>query len=281
MRSTLLRTARRMPALTALIALIALAACQPGANSPMPSDGAGRTTGGALVVWDRNPESIVFRADIVGGEQDDFERLGDIPYCTIYGDNRVVWLNFLGSYETQVLYDYATDDAISRFAELMTVTQRFYTYRALANVQLPSSESPVYEEIQLNVNGINHMADSFSGWNSDYFFEVVDLCKSVSTAPILFEPTGAWMNVHQVDSALDTAILSWDTAAIGIDLAEVALSGAPHWITGDLLRALWYTARTAPPNIVYTDSTGADARLFRISLQVPTITRTSPPPPES
>lgn len=280
MRPTLLHALQRMSALTGLIAVIILAACQPG-TSPMPSDGVGQTTGGALVIWDRDPASIVFRAEIVGGEAESIERLGDIPYCTIYGDNRVVWLNFLGSYETQVLYDYATDDAISRFAELMTVTQRFYTYRALANVQLPSAEAPVYEQIQLNINGIDHTADSFSGWNSDYFFETVELCKSVSTAPILFEPTGAWMYVHPVDSAPDTAILFWDSAAIGIDLGEVAVAGAPRWVEGDLLRALWFTVRTTPSNIVYADSFGAEGRLFRISLQVPGITRTSPPPPES
>ena len=39
----------------------------------------------------------MFRAEVVGGDREGtFLARNDIPLCTIYGDNRIVWLNELG-----------------------------------------------------------------------------------------------------------------------------------------------------------------------------------------
>ena len=73
-----------------------IAACQPTTTQSTPDSG--------LVTWDRTPQTIIFRADILGGESD-FVARNAVPNCTIYGDNRVVWVNELGPFQVQVLED--------------------------------------------------------------------------------------------------------------------------------------------------------------------------------
>lgn len=251
----------------ALCLLFLLAACQfteqAQVNPPPRQSG--------LIDWDRSPTSIVFQADVIGGPQD-ITRMSEVPICTIYGDNRVVWVNELDAFHVEILYDFVSDEAISSFITYLTVQERIYTYEAHATEQA-GVVAPVFEVVTINVNGQLHTADAFSGWDSDWFSRVVRSCKQISQSPILFEPAGAWLIAETAEYNMSVPTVNWDGRSL--TLADVASSGQPRWIEGEEMLRLWNYLTTLPSNMLFLQNNV----FYRIALQVPGISRTSPPPP--
>ena len=259
-----------MPRLLFLLPLFLLLTACGGGDQP-PADTLGSNT---AITWDRNPDSIVFRAEITGGgRENEFAARNDIAPCTVYGDNRVVWTNELNSYEVQVLYDQPSDDAIRLFVDLFTVVDRLYTFPGRASLQLPSSVSPVYEQITVSVAGETFVSDSFADWPAGYYQHLLERCRTISSAPVLFEPTAGWLSVQAADYDFSAPVYPWDSAASGIRLADLATSGQRIWITDNLARVLWNLIRTSPPSLLLNE----DGLAFRIALEVPRVTRYSPP----
>lgn len=261
-----------------LILIFVLSACQIiGGDDGGDSGGNAANTTPILIDWDRSPDAIVFRAEITGGDDSDaFYRRNEVPLCTIYGDNRVVW-NINTEEGTQILFDRLNDRQIQAFVESLTLQFEIYTYEAGIDYELPTSTTPVYEQITLAVNDITHVTDSFSEWRDNLFQEVVDTCQSVSQSPIVFEPDSGWISVTEVPYDLGAPLVSWDAAGSGLNLAELATSGERLWI-GDnerLLRVLWRLIRTSPPNLQFSQSEG----VYQLALEVPNVHPTAPPAP--
>jgi hypothetical protein len=257
--------------LSLFLLILLLAACgTTDINQPAP-DSLGFN---AAITWDRNPDTIVFRAEIAGGgRENDFISRNDIAPCTVYGDNRVVWTNELSSTEQQVLFDQVTDDALRLFVELLTVVDRIYTFPERASLQLPSSTSPVYEQMTISVAGETFVSDSFADWPAGYFQQILERCRTISATPVLFEPTAGWLSVQGAEFDFSSPTYPWDSAASGVRLADLAVSGQRLWITDNLARVLWNLIRTSPPSLLLNE----DGLAFRIALEVPRVTRYSPP----
>jgi len=240
---------------------------------------AGGSPGGSVIQWERDPDHIVFRAQVVGGDEEDaFRRRNEIPLCTVFGDNRVVWTNELGGWETQVLIDQVDDIAIQDFISILTIAREFFNYEARADVQVPGESEPVVETLTISVNGRTHTSDSFSGWDNDYFLEVVDDCKKISGSPALFEPQGAWLSVNEVPYNPTAPLVNWEGEAAGLSfLAMVENDETQRWITGDNLKVLWELIRTSSPRLLFTEGPAT----FEIVVEVPGIHPTAPPAPEA
>jgi hypothetical protein len=266
-----------MPRFLALmIFLLVLSACQSNAG-----DGGGAPLDNSAIQWDRSPSTVVFRADVTGGSSaGTLLARNDVPSCTVYGDNHVVWLNQAGPYETQVLWDQVSDQAIRDFVSYLTITERFFEYDAQADLQPASSVTPVIETLMLFVSGEQHQSDAFSGWEGDYYPRVLSKCQTISTAPVLYEPSAAWVSVEAIPADQpDTSAFNvpWDAAASGLSLAEIEASGERRWITDRNVAVLWNLIRNSVSNLRFTEG----ETQYRLALEVPGITRESPPAPES
>jgi hypothetical protein len=238
--------------------------------------------GDAAVQWSRDPAAIVFRAEVTDGRTEGIRERDDIPECTVYGDNRVVWINYTGAFEYEVLYDIVSDARLTEFVNYLAVNAGVYGYQALADSQIPTTSPPVVERLQLTVNDVEHRADSFSGWSPDWFQGVMRACTSLSGTPVLFEPTGAWLTAEELAGPPAAVVLLWEPAASGLDLGEVAASSEPRWITGQNLRALWNVMLNQPGTVAYLQI-GEDGvqRNFAVALQIPGVSRVSPRAPAS
>jgi len=255
-----------------LLMIVALAACGSAPASQTSTDGGSSSP----IVWDRSPETIVFRADVVGGSDADLlPALSEIPPCTVYGDNRVVWTNELGTYNTQVLWDRVTDDQIQTFITYLTINKQIYGFEARGDLQPPGSAQPVVETLTVFVNGLEHRTDAFAGWDFDYYQDILNQCRNISRAPVLYEPEAAWLTAQEVTYDSNVPLVPWDGKASGLSLAELAASGEPRWISGNNLRVLWNIVRTSPPRLQFIQ----DGVPYLIALQVPGVTRQSPPAP--
>jgi hypothetical protein len=257
---------------TCLFFLMAFLLTACGSQSPADAT----SSGSSVIQWDRSPQTVVFRADVVGGEDGDaFRARNEVPLCTIYGDNRIVWTNELSNFETQILWDQLSDQQIQDFVSYLTVVQRIYTYDAQADLQPPSTVKPVVETLTVFVNGRNHTTDSFSNWETDYFQTIVRTCKTVSMTPVLFEPQGAWVSAQVTDYNPNVPGLLWDGNAAGLRLADLASSGERRWITDQNLRILWNIIRTSSPLTLFNE----DEVSYEVALEVPGIHRDAPPAP--
>lgn len=261
-----------MRGLLVLACLLALttAACG-SASSVQPTDSFGSN---AAIIWDRSPDTIVFRAEVVGGGREaEFIARNDIAPCTVYGDNRVVWTNDLGPNNQQVLFDQVSDDAVRLFVELLTVVDQLFSYPAKASLQLPGSELPVYEQISISVSGQTFQSDSFAGWPAGYFPRILERCRAISQAPVLFEPNGGWLSALAVTYDVEQPTYNWDAQAAGLSLTEVAGSGERRWISDNNARILWNLIRTSPARVQLQEN----GQVYQIALEVPRVTRYSPP----
>jgi hypothetical protein len=250
--------------------VLLLAACNPDMSS---QDTSTQITSSAR--WDRNPSQIVFRSDITGGSSDEFLTRSDVPYCTVYGDNHVVWTNSVGPFNVQVLHDIVSDEAMNLFLDYLVRTEKLQNYDARAALQVPRESSPVVEVMQLNADQHTHETDAFAGWDFAYFQRILDHCRSISTSPVLFEPTGGWISARAVDDSYNDPSVLWNAEVSGLSLAELAASGEPAWLENRNTPILWNILRTSPPGVHLVE----DGQHYQIAIEIPNITRTSPPAP--
>ncbi len=254
-------------------ALILLTGCQPAASNPA-SPNVDSPDDSTLIQWDRSPTSVVFRADVIGGD-DDFSARSAIPLCTVYGDNRVVWINELDGFNIEILYDRVSDDAVRSFVEYLTVNERVYTYDwQFDSILTDDAIAPVAETVSVNVNGVQHRADAFSGWDPEWFRRVLDACKSISAEPVLFQPDGGWLSAQVAPYNSQAPIIEWDTASAGFSLESV-VDGEPRWMIGAPMLTLWDDLRRLPSSLLYLEGDS----YYTLALQIPDIMRDSPPAP--
>jgi len=242
------------------------------------SGGGDAGEGGAnvpIITWDESPDTIVFRADYTGGVNDDsFLNRNDIPPCTIYGDNRIVW-PVDGESGTDVLFDIVDPELIRGFVTDLTVTFEIYTYETGADLSVPSSESPLVERLTLAVNDTEHVTDSLGGWDVDYFEDAVNRCQDISQAPAVFEPDAVWVSALEVEYDPGSPVIPWDADAADLDLIEIANSGERVWVRGQLARILWNVIRSSAPDIQFSQG----ASTLYVAVEVPNVTGQSPPAP--
>lgn len=267
--------------LTLLLLITVLAGCQVlgGGGDDDNDDENTNTTSqnsDAVIQWDDDPENVVFRAEVTGGELiNTLAGQNEVPLCTIYGDNRVVWtVNADGSSSPQVLFARVDDFPISNFIELITFYYRIYEYDADADlVPLEDGAVPAVEQITVNVNDLTHVTDAFSGWDFQFFEEILSQCRALSTAPTVFEPTEAWISAELVE--FDTNRPSISLPESVIDLADIANASEPTWIEGDSVRILWSQLRSTQPDVQFEQGENT----YQLGLQVPSVTIDSPPAP--
>ncbi|HEX2619584.1 MAG TPA: hypothetical protein VHL11_05535 [Phototrophicaceae bacterium] len=262
---------------------LGLAACQttpptPTEPPPVPTP-IGEVTHPELIdeiQWDRSPSTVVFRADVTGGTIDDeFYSRNDIPYCTIYGDNRVVWTTTTIRTDDGVVFDIVSDEQIRLFVDRLTNFYNIYNYKTGADLLVPSDVEPVVERLTLFVNGNLHQTDSLGGWEYTYFRQILEDCQNISTTPVTFAPDGAWVSAKKVDYDPSHPSITWDGEAADLKLSDLAASGERKWITGRNITVLWDRLRNNGPDIQFEEGDST----FLAALEVPNITRSSPPAP--
>ena len=252
------------------LALISLASCQT-ADPANPAE----VAQAGVVQWVRDPLNVIFRADIVGGNRTPTQLKNVIPYCTVYGDGRVVWTVSGEAGTTQVLFDYLSDARIADFINDLTLVYRIYTYaEGFANTLPSTGDTPVYDQIIVNVNGQRHVADMYANWGDDYFDTIADACRNLAPTPRIFKPEGAWVSVEAVEPQSYLATLYWDNEATGLTFGSLA-DGSTRWIEGNLVNILWQNIIESAVPVQFTDITGT----YLLALQVPGVTLDAPPAP--
>jgi hypothetical protein len=128
----------------------------------------------------------------------------------------------------------------------------------------------------MNVGGRTHSADNYGGWASDYFSRILDICRNLSRAPILFEPSEAWTTVREVPLLSDAPYILWRPEERGgLSLSSIVANGGSQWISGTIVTELWRELHRLPYTVIY----GEGDKGYQIAVQVPGLTRNAPAAP--
>ena len=260
--------------ITLIISACSALAGDSPSNSGQTDDPSSTDDDSALVQWDRNPLHIVFQADITGGDQAGlFIENNRVPLCTIYGDGRIVWIT---EDDNQVLFDLLTDKEVIDFVTDLTITERFFTFKAGFDTILPSAEIPYTDVLLLQVNDVSHRLDSFGDWTEDYFNRILEKCITLAKQPRKFQPSEGWFSVILTPYNSSIPSLPWDADASSLNLFDLgSLPESSIWLENNLVLPIWTAIQDNSGRIQFNQ----DGQEFLVSLRVPGVTFNAPPPP--
>lgn len=246
--------------------LLLVAACAP-APTPVPAPSTDEPAG---VEWDARPEAIVFQLGIAGTSSDRASDLNNVPYCTIYGDGHVIWLN-PGINPEEYLETRLDEATLRAFLEEL-VYAGFYTWEPL-QVGTPDGpgDGPPRERIILTLFGETHWLDSPANLPPGTFARLQDRCRQFTDSPVLYVPTGVWVSALPAteNASREYAWSSYAEGFGGIRLADIPLE-RPRWVTGDAAASAWRLARRG--RVLLSD----EGQAYRLVVQVPGLQPAAP-----
>ncbi len=264
----------------AVVCAAFLSACNNQSNAttqgtPAASSGAVSTATPPSIGWDTSPNAIIFRLDRTLNGEPAVIAHNQLPLCTIFGNGHLVWVNPIPPNGEQVLEAQLDTPTIQSFADFAIRQQHFYSIPDYAANELPPNGQFTTESISLNLNNAPHTVRNYNHWPGNEFQNMLDKCSHLTQQPVLYVPTGAWLDVFPVSGPdVDPPIL-W-TSAIPFHLADVAASGKPLWLSGSLLGTLWQTIHRTLSAVQWIEN----GKAYQIALEVPAISRDAPLAPQ-
>lgn len=256
-----------------LLAVI-LTACAPGGSpvSRMTDDAAAPVS--ERIDWDRSPDAVIFRVDsgTTGGDPASIRNA--VPLCTIFGDGHIVWVN-PGIMPEEVLEDRLDEATMRAFLEEVVLAGFYYWEPQIIGTPAPAAGSLLREYILLALFGEPHMVTADSNWPPNAFADLLARCRGLSTTPVLYVPTGAWVSAMPVPEEIHLPAISW--AGYAVRFPDVRLVDIPpekpRWVTGDLAAAAWNLARQGRLHI------REEGIVYRLLVEVPGLQPAAPAAP--
>lgn len=219
--------------------------------------------------WDHSPDAILLRFDQIPEGETEAYVTNSVPLCTIWGDGHLVWVNFVGS-DAEVLEARLTDDQIRDFVEDI-IGFGFYSWED--DVIPPLADNVALQSLVLNLFDNPKTVERYGDWPNNSFEQLITQCRGLSSTPALVVPNGGWVRAYPIEFDSQAIWQEWPRNA-PVKMVDVAASDTPTWVEGAWAAELWGYTRTI--SLVQVTEMG-DA--FEISMQVPGISRTAPPPP--
>lgn len=225
-----------------------------------------------ILTWDKDPNAIIFRIDREWSTDSREDALNRVPLCTIYGNGHIVWVNVVPPNGEEILEAFIDDVTFRGFLDFLIRDLKYYSIPDYAARQQPSPSTPTLETISLILAGTPQTIRSYSAWENDAYAQMLARCTTLSSTPAQFAPTGGWLSVLAVENNGAPSLLWPVRAAVELDKATGA---QPVWISGEIVQKIWATQRETRGNVLWVERD----RFYRIVLQVPGISRDSPPAP--
>jgi hypothetical protein len=247
---------------------LVLAACNTAApaNTAVPA--------GPVLGWDRDPGAIIVRLDRMNIQAPEQERPNMLPPCTLYGDGHVVWVNSIPPDGEEVLEAYVDDVTIRGFLEFIIRDNQFYSVPDYAAQELPPDSSTLLESITLSLSDQVRTVRNYRTWENDLYTRIRERCTSLTDVYARYVPQGAWVTFIPLEVRTDAPERIWQPNA-PFRLADATEQAV--WATGPALIELWDYQRQTLNQGVWLEN----EQPYRAVIQVPNISRDSPPAPEA
>jgi hypothetical protein len=220
--------------------------------------------------WDRSPDSILLRVDQIATFESEAYTINALPLCTIWGDGRLVMLNYLGN-TSEVLEARLSDEQIREVIENM-IGFGFYSWED--DIIPAGAEDPTLESVSLNLFDNPKTVERYNDWPTDGFSQILQLCQGSSPTRATVIPNGGWVSASVLNSFDDNGnLLDWPRNA-PFTMADLASSDEPRWVEGAWAQEIWNITRE-----ISTVQVLENGIAYEIAMEVPDISRTSQPAP--
>jgi hypothetical protein len=255
-------------------AAVMIAAC----NTSTPPAPSTPQTNNAIPVlaWNTAPNAVIFRLDRQIINDTPYSDLNRVPLCTLYGDGRVVWVNPLQPSGEEVLEALIDDVQFRTFLEYLIRDMKFYDIPDYASFELPPTERANVDTITLALSDQVTTKRNYRAWPLDVYPTLLEKCRTLSDAPVRVEPSAGWVTVYKGPENTGMPFIDWPSTA-PFKMADAVAGNQAMWLTDVPFRMLWQTQRETQGNIVWRE----DGINYQVALQVPLVSRDSPPAPEA
>lgn len=256
-----------------LVAALVLSGCGGASNNPATQPAGGGGLPG--LIWNKDPKTIIVRLDRTLNGEPQAASLNRLPLCTIYGDGHVVWVNSVPPVSEEVLEARIDDSTMKSFLDDFLIRgQKFYSIPDYAAAQLQPDGRFSIESITVNLSNEVRTIRNFGAWPNGEFQNILDKCTHLTTQPVTYLPLGAWLSVQPATGTTSDPNIVWQAGA-PFKLSDLAASGQPVWINGQMLNVLWTSLRRTLGAVQWVEND----KSYRVVLQVPGISRESPAAP--
>jgi hypothetical protein len=243
--------------------ILILSACTTEAPAP---------TAQPTLRWERSPYTVVFRAETVNSQIEEFVQRSAIPTCSVYGDNRLVYVIARPDGTFQVAWDVLSDAVVTDFATALIGQTSLATLTTGIDALPTGVSAPEVQQVYLAVNDRIYRADSLGGWPADFYNQVLDRCKGLSASPAEFAPDSAYVAVREIEYQSFLPSVTWDNPALSLDSL---VNAERTWLSGEGVSAIWQILRESGESIQFQEG----EKTYQVILEIPGVTRGSPPPP--
>jgi hypothetical protein len=252
--------------ITGLMFLSAACASQPAPPSK-PVD---------VLSWDRNPDTVVFQVRQAIEGEDPILAKSRLPLCTVFGNNRIVWITLdpkagPKAFETQV-----DDTTIISFLEFLIRDEKFYGIPDYIKQDIPPAVTPpdkiVVSSIGLFLNNELRTVSSYRPWPGNAFQTIYDRCTKLSTTTAVYKPSSVFISAFQLPSLNGGPTVEWPNSA-PFRLAETAQSKVRQQLSsGPLLDLVWQISLHSQGTVQWTEN----GKQYLIGVEIPGLTPGNP-----
>jgi hypothetical protein len=227
-----------------------------------------------ILTWDKSPNAVIFRVDRSRLKEPPLAALNHIPLCTMYGNGHVVWVNPIPPNGDEVLEAYIDDATFRAFLEFAIRDMKFYDIPDYAARELPPAEDAPMESITLNLSTELRTARNYGMWQNNVFAILSERCLKLSAAPARYEPTAGWVTVFAADAGAQGPSVLWPSTA-PFKMADALAGNRAIWVEGVAIKQLWNVQRETQGTVRWLEG----ETVYQVALQIPLISRDSPPAP--
>lgn len=219
--------------------------------------------------WDRAATSILFQIDEVATTDTEAVIKNTIPPCTIWGDGRLVWTNYVQG-TNEVLESRLSEEQVRSFIEYV-IGNGFYGWEDA--IVPPADFNPIRQTMTLNLYGEQRTVERYGDWDENRYEIILTQCKELAEARALVVAEGGWIRAYVAerdDAGIQTP---WHRSAPAV-LADLAAQGTALWVEGYWAADIWQITRTVRA-VQFMEGGNA----YWVSIEVPGISRAAPPAP--
>ncbi len=222
------------------------------------------------VAWDSDPQAVVLRATFCCGFVSDVQWLNTLHAAQIWGDGRIVWVEWLEAGGRRVLTGQLTTEQMTGLLQRYVNAGFFGWDEQYYPVSIVTDQAS--RCVQVNLTSVGHTVCEYVGGAPAAFQELFDVTTNgVGVAGEAYMPGRGYVTAYQDTFSPSIAAADWPAAALGVTLADVTQG---VWLDGEALALAWQIVNDDPRNALVRDG-----EYYRLTVRLPGLSDREPPTP--
>lgn len=225
------------------------------------------------VEWDTDPNALIVSATISGGMVPQSVAINYIPDAQVWGDGRIVWVEYLGDGQRRVLEATLTPDQLRAFLQ-RAVGDGFFGWEAsYADYNVYDAATQCLS-LALASNS-KSVCEYVSGAPRAFHTLYGEVASGLGLTGSDYRPERGYLTAQALNyegQPTPEVLLHWPANSMGLSLSDAA-GGA--WVEGEALELAWRMVNTN----LWGGLVQEGETYYELTLQVPGVSQILPPEP--